>query len=55
MKVFPTVLVEALILKKIIISTNCSTGPKEILDNGKYGSLVDIGDYKAMADEMCEL
>ena len=51
----PTVLVEALILKKIIISTNCSTGPKEILDNGKYGSLVDIGDYKAMADEMCEL
>ena len=51
----PTVLIEALILKKMIISTNCPTGPKEILGNGKYGSLVDIGDYKAMADEMYEL
>ena len=51
----PTVLIEALILKKMIISTNCPTGPKEILENGKYGSLVDIGDYKAMADEMYEL
>lgn len=51
----PTVLIEALILKKIVISTNCPTGPEEILDNGKYGSLVDIGDYKAMAYEMDEL
>lgn len=51
----PTVLIEALILKKMIISTNCPTGPKEILGNGKYGSLVDIGDYKAMSDEMYEL
>lgn len=51
----PTVLIEALILKKMIISTNCPTGPKEILGNEKYGSLVDIGDYKAMSDEMYEL
>lgn len=51
----PTVLIEALILKKIIISTNCPTGPKEILNNGKYGSLVDIGDYETMADEICDL
>ena len=51
----PTVLIEALILRKIVISTNCPTGPKEILGNGKYGSLVDVGDYKVMADEICEL
>ena len=51
----PTVLIEALILKKMIISTNCPTGPKEILGNGKYGSLVDIGDYRAMADEIYNL
>lgn len=45
----PTVLIESLILKKYIISTNCPTGPKEILENGKYGSLVEIGNYEAMA------
>ncbi len=52
---FGLVLVEGLILNKVILSTNCPVGPKDILNNGKYGSLVDIGDYKAMADEMCEL
>ena len=42
----PNVLVEALYLKKYIISTDCPTGPKEILNNGKYGSLVKIKDFK---------
>lgn len=42
----PNVLLEAMCLKKYIISTDCPTGPKEILDNGKYGDLVKIGDYK---------
>ena len=45
----PNVLIEALFLNKYIISTNCPTGPKEILDNGKYGDLVKIGDYKMMS------
>ena len=45
----PNVLVEALYLKKFIISTDCPTGPKEILNNGKYGELVKIGDYKKIA------
>ena len=45
----PNVLVEALFLKKYIISTNCPTGPREILENGKYGSLVKIGDYKQIS------
>jgi len=35
----PNVLLEAQYLKKIIISSNCSTGPKEILLNGKAGFL----------------
>lgn len=48
----PTVLIEALILNKNIISTDCKTGPKEILDNAKYGTLVKVGDYKAMALEI---
>ena len=38
----PNVLLEALALKKIVISSNCPTGPKEILDNGKGGLLFDF-------------
>lgn len=40
----PNVLLEALTLKKFIISTNCPTGPREILKNGKYGDLIRIND-----------
>ncbi len=42
----PNVLVEALYLKKYIISTDCPTGPREILKNGEYGSLVKIKNFK---------
>ena len=45
----PNVLLEALCLKKYIISTDCPTGPREILNNGKYGDLVKIGDYKKIS------
>ena len=41
----PNVLLEALYLKKYIISSNCPTGPKEILKNGKYGSLFKVKDH----------
>ena len=46
----PNVLLEAAVLKKFIISTNCPTGPSEILLNGKGGELVKIGDYKKIAN-----
>lgn len=52
---FGLVLVEALILKRIIISTDCKVGPREILDNGKHGSLVEVGDCNSMAQEILEL
>ena len=39
----PNVLIEALYLKKYIISSNCPTGPNEILNGGKYGSLFRVG------------
>ena len=45
----PNVLVEALYLKKYIISTDCPTGPKEILQNGKFGKIFKVGDYKMLS------
>ena len=48
----PNVLVEALFLKNKIISTNCPTGPKEILPKQKYGSLFKVGDYNELAKKI---
>ena len=45
----PTVLIEALILNKKVISSACPTGPKEILENGKIGDLYEVGDYEKLA------
>ena len=38
----PNVLLEAAINKKYIISSNCPTGPKEILGYYKYGELYKV-------------
>jgi glycosyltransferase involved in cell wall biosynthesis len=46
---FGNVLVEAGSFKVPIISTNCKSGPSEILGNGKYGSLIKINDYIKLA------
>jgi len=46
----PTVLIEALAFGLPIVSTNCPTGPREILENGKYGILVTPGNYQEMAE-----
>ena len=35
----PNVLIESAVLKTFIISSNCETGPREILLNGKAGGL----------------
>ena len=41
----PNVLLEAITLKKFVISTDCPTGPNEILDGGKGGLLFKVGDF----------
>lgn len=46
----PTVLIEALVAGKQIISTDCPHGPREILDNGNFGLLVPVNDPAALAD-----
>jgi len=48
----PNVLLEAITLKKFIISSNCPTGPSEILNYGKGGFLFNIGDYKNLAKKI---
>jgi len=45
----PNILLEAQYLKKYIISTNCPTGPKEILLNGRAGDLIKVNDYKKLS------
>lgn len=46
---FGNVLVEAMSTGTPVISTNCKSGPAEILANGRYGKLVAVGDIEAMA------
>lgn len=46
---FPNVLVEAMASGAPIIATNCPGGTTEILDNGRLGGLVPVGDSTAMA------
>jgi len=46
----PNVLLEALTLKKFVISSDCPTGPKEILLNGRGGYLFKIKDYKNLSN-----
>ena len=48
----PNVLLESVVLKKIIISSDCPTGPREILLNGKGGLFFKIGDYKDLSNKI---
>jgi len=48
----PNVLLEALTLNKFVISTNCPTGPNEILCNGKGGMLFNVGDYNNLSKKI---
>lgn len=48
----PTVLIEALAAGKPVVSTDCNSGPAEILCDGEFGTLVPVNDEVALADAM---
>jgi len=50
----PNVLIQAMALGVPIVSTNCKYGPSEILENGKWGRLVPVGDVKALEKAMID-
>lgn len=50
----PGTLLEAMACGARVVSTDCKTGPDEILEGGKWGRLVPVGDAKALAEAIAE-
>ena len=50
----PTALIEAMASGSPVVSTDCRSGPREILEDGKWGRLVPVGDWRAMAEAIMD-
>jgi glycosyltransferase involved in cell wall biosynthesis len=51
----PLVVAEALAVGTPVVSTDCPNGPREILDGGRYGTLVPVDNLDAMTDSIREV
>jgi len=49
---FPNALIEAMYITGKVVSTNCETGPDEIITNDEDGFLVRVDDYQQMAESI---
>ncbi len=50
----PGVLVQAMACGTPVVSTDCRTGPRELLEGGKWGTLVPVGDPAALAEGIAQ-
>jgi len=51
----PTVLVESAVLGTVNIASKCKCGPCEILGDGKYGLLFDVGNFEQLSKCMTDV
>ncbi|WP_136465433.1 glycosyltransferase family 4 protein [Flagellimonas onchidii] len=49
---FPNALIEAMYFGLACVSTNCPTGPSDLIDNGKNGYLVEVNDIVALTKRL---
>ncbi|MDG5786704.1 glycosyltransferase [Evansella sp. AB-P1] len=49
---FSHVIAEALATGTPVVSTDCKSGPAEVLDNGEFGSLCEVGNATDLAEKM---
>lgn len=51
----PGVLIQAMACSAPVVSTDCPSGPNEILEGGKWGRLVPVGEAEALARAMAQV
>jgi glycosyltransferase involved in cell wall biosynthesis len=51
----PNALIQAMALGRPVVATDCPSGPKEILENGRYGKLIPMSNLEAMAKALSQV